>query len=203
MPEYKVHQLWPKPIFDTEIPIKQKWLDFAYNSEYERVFVENGDYTKDKYVLNKLPDLKQLILEQVNIFTTDYLKVFDVEFYFLNSWIVKHHPKDWAQDHMHENSLLSGVYYLDAPKDAGGIVFVKGYNEQEIFPMAITPKVSEYNYVTSKQMTFKVNPGKLVIFPSNLMHSVEENKSNNNRYSLAFNLFCRGNFGHKEAQLIL
>ena len=203
MPEYKVHQLWPKPIFDTEIPIKQKWLDFAYNSEYERVFVENGDYTKDKYVLNKLPDLKQLILEQVNIFTTDYLKVFDVEFYFLNSWIVKHHPKDWAQDHMHENSLLSGVYYLDAPKDAGGIVFVKGYNEQEIFPMAITPKVSEYNYVTSKQMTFKVNPGKLVIFPSNLMHSVEENKSNNDRYSLAFNLFCRGNFGHNEGQLTL
>ena len=203
MPEYKVHQLWPKPIFDTEIPIKQKWLDFAYNSEYERVFVENGDYTKDKYVLNKLPDLKQLILEQVNIFTTDYLKVFDVEFYFLNSWIVKHHPKDWAQDHMHENSLLSGVYYLDAPKDAGGIVFVKGYNEQEIFPMAITPKVSEYNYVTSKQMTFKVNPGKLVIFPSNLMHSFEENKSNNDRYSLAFNLFCRGNFGHNEGQLTL
>ena len=139
----------------------------------------------------------------VNIFTTDYLKVFDVEFYFLNSWIVKHYPKDWAQEHMHENSLLSGVYYLDTPKDAGGIVFVKGYNEQEIFPTAITPKVSEYNYVTSKQMTFKVNPGKLVIFPSNLMHSVEENKSNNNRYSLAFNLFCRGNFGHKEAQLIL
>ena len=203
MPEYKVHQLWPKPIFDTEIPVKQQWLDFAYNSEYERVFIENGDYTKDKYVLNKLPDLKQLILEQVNIFTTDYLKVFDVEFYFLNSWIVKHHPKDWAQDHMHENSLLSGVYYLDAPKDAGGIVFVKGYNEQEIFPMAITPKVSEYNYVTSKQMTFKVNPGKLVIFPSNLMHSVEENKSNNDRYSLAFNLFCRGNFGHNEGQLTL
>ena len=104
---------------------------------------------------------------------------------------------------MHENSLLSGVYYLDAPKDAGGIVFVKGYNEQEIFPMAITPKVSEYNYVNSKQMTFKVNPGKLVIFPSNLMHSVEENKSNNDRYSLAFNLFCRGNFGHNEGQLTL
>ena len=64
MPEYKVHQLWPKPIFDTEIPVKQQWLDFAYNSEYERVFIDNADYTKDKYVLNKLPDLKNLILDQ-------------------------------------------------------------------------------------------------------------------------------------------
>ena len=51
MPEYKVHQLWPKPIFDTEIPVKQQWLDFAYNSEYERVFIDNADYTKEKYVL--------------------------------------------------------------------------------------------------------------------------------------------------------
>ena len=203
MPEFKVHELWPKPIFDTEIPVKKEWLDFAHNNDYERVFIDNADYTKDKYVLNKLPDLKKLLLEQVNIFAIKYLKTIDVEFYFLNSWIVKHHPKDWAQDHVHENSLISGVYYLDTPKDAGGIVFVKGYGEQEIFPLAITPKVSEYNYVTSKEMTFKVNPGKLVLFPSNLMHRVEENKSNANRYSLAFNLYCRGNFGHKEGQLTL
>jgi|8_EtaG_2_1085327.scaffolds.fasta_scaffold51450_2 uncharacterized protein (TIGR02466 family) len=203
MAEYKVHQLWPKPIFDTEIPVKPEWLDYAYSCEYERVFIDNADYTKDKYILDKLPDLKKLILEQVNIFTTNYLKVLDIEFYFLNSWILKHTSKDWAQDHMHENSLLSGVYYLDTPKDAGGIVFVKGYGEQEIFPSAITPKVSEYNYVTSKEMTFKVNSGKLVLFPSNLMHRVEVNKSNKSRYSLAFNLFCRGDFGQKEGRLTL
>ena len=192
MPKFKVHELWPKPIFDTEIPVKQQWLDFAYNTDYERVYADNGYYTKDKYILNKLPDLKQLILEQVNIFTTNYLKVVEAEFYFLNSWIVKHDPNDWAQEHMHENSLLSGVYYLNTPKDAGGIVFVKGYGEQEIFPMALTPKVSEYNYVTSKEQTLQVNSGQLVIFPSNLMHRVKENKSDKNRYSLAFNLYCRG-----------
>ena len=203
MPKFKVHELWPKPIFDSEIPVKQQWIDFAHNCEYERVFADNAEYTIDKYVLNKLPDLKKLILEQVNIFATNYLKVVDAEFYFLCSWINKHYPKDWAQDHMHENSILSGVYYLDTPKDAGGIVFVKGYGEQEIFPMALTPKVSEYNYVTSKEMTFQVNQGKLVIFPSNLMHRVEENKSDKNRYSLAFNLYCRGHFGHKEGQLTL
>ena len=59
MPRFKVHELWPKPIFDTEIPVKQQWLDFAYNTDYERVYADNGHYTKDKYVLNKLPDLKE------------------------------------------------------------------------------------------------------------------------------------------------
>ena len=52
-------------------------------------------------------------------------------------------------------------------------------------------------------MTYEVNPGKLVVFPSNLMHRVEENKSDENRYSLAFNLFCKGNLGHNESQLTL
>ena len=53
MPKFKVHELWPKPIFDTEIPVKQQWLDFAYNTDYERVYADNGYYTKDKYILNK------------------------------------------------------------------------------------------------------------------------------------------------------
>ena len=52
-------------------------------------------------------------------------------------------------------------------------------------------------------MTFQVTAGKLMLFPSNLMHRVEENKSNRDRYSLAFNLFCKGRFGHKEGQLVL
>ena len=150
-----------------------------------------------------MPDLKKLILEQVNIFTTNYLKVVDAEFYFLNSWINKHYPKDWAQDHMHENSILSGVYYLNTPKDGGGIVFVKGMVNKKYF-LNLTPNVSEYNYVTSKEMTFQVNQGKLVIFPSNLMHRVEENKSDKNRYSLALTyiaevIFCtkRDNYHYK------
>ncbi len=52
-------------------------------------------------------------------------------------------------------------------------------------------------------MTFKVSAGKLILFPSNLMHRVNENKSHKNRYSLAFNLFCKGTFGEKESLLVL
>ena len=53
---------------------------FHYNCEYEK-YLATMD-TSDKYVLNKLPDLKKLILEQVNIFTTNYLKVVDANFIF-------------------------------------------------------------------------------------------------------------------------
>ena len=203
MPEYKVHQLWPKPVFENEIPVKTEWVNFAHKCDYERMASENGDYTTDKYILDKLPDLKDLLLEQVYLFTTNFLKIIDTEFYYLNSWIVKHYPNDWAHPHMHNNSLLSGVYYLDTSKDVGDIKFIRGCGEQEIFPSAITPNYSEFNWVNSTETGVKVSNGKLLIFPSNLMHSVEPNLSQSNRYSLAFNVFCKGTFGEKESKLTL
>ena len=52
-------------------------------------------------------------------------------------------------------------------------------------------------------MDFKVENGKLLIFPSNLMHKIGKNESNKVRYSLAFNIFCRGTFGENETVLKL
>ena len=34
-----------KTVFDSEIPVKQQWIDFAHNCEYERVFADNAEYT--------------------------------------------------------------------------------------------------------------------------------------------------------------
>lgn len=203
MANFKVHELWPKPVFEDYIKPKNEWLLFTKECEYERMFSNNGDYTVDKYILNKLPDLQDEILKKVFLFTEKYLKIKDIDFYFTNSWIVQHQPNDWGQPHHHKNSLLSGVYYLDAEENCGDITFIKGYNEQEIFPLAITPEYSEYNYINSTEMNFKVETGKLFIFPSNLMHKIKKNKTNKNRYSLAFNLFCKGTFGKNEAVLKL
>lgn len=199
----KVHQLWPKPVFETEIVCEKDWLNFVYDCDYERMKIDNGFYSKDKYILNKLPELKNSIMEQVNFFVHYCLMVSKVQFYFLNSWIVKHNPEDWGQEHIHPNSLLSGVYYLDAPKDSGNIVFVKGHDNTEIFPVAISPNVTEFNYLNSKEVSFSVSQHKLIIFPSTLAHRIEPNKSKQNRYTLAFNLFCKGEFGSHESKLIL
>ena len=199
----KVHQLWPKPVFETDIVCKNDWLNFAYNCDYERMEADNGCYSKDKYILDKLPDLKNSILEQVNFFVHSCLMVSNVQFYFLNSWLVKHYPEDWAHEHVHPNSLLSGVYYLETPKDCGNIIFVKGHDNNEIFPVAISPDVTELNHLNSREFSFPVSPNKLLIFSSNLTHKIERNKSKQNRYTLAFNLFCKGQMGSRESQLTL
>ena len=203
MNNFKVHELWPTPIYENHIPVKSKWLDYAENCKYERMFSQNGDYTVDKYILDNILDLKKELFSHVNLFTEKYLKIANTEFYFLNSWIVKHYPNDWAQAHHHINSLLSGVYYLKTEKNSGDINFIKDYKEQNIFPLAITPNYNDYNYVNSKNFKFEPAVGNLIIFPSTLMHEVTKNNSKNTRYSLAFNIFCKGILGKDEYELKL
>ena len=203
MNNFKVHELWPTPIYENYIPVKSEWLDYAENCKYERMFSQNGDYTVYKYILDNILDLKKQLFFHVNLFAEKYLKIVNTEFYFLNSWIVKHHFNDWAQAHHHSNSLLSGVYYLKTEKNSGDINFIKDYKEQNIFPLAITPNYDEYNYVNSKNFKFEPAVGNLIIFPSTLMHEVTKNNSKNTRYSLAFNVFCKGVFGKNEYELKL
>jgi uncharacterized protein (TIGR02466 family) len=203
MSSFKVHELWPTPVYENHIPVQSKWIDFAEDCKYERMFSQNGDYTTDKYILNSILDLKKELLFHTNLFAEKYLKVKNIEFYFLNSWIVKHYPKDFAQSHFHSNSLLSGVYYLKTEKSSGDIKFIKKYDEQKIFPTSITPDYNEYNYTNSDKINFSPKEGTVFIFPSSLMHEVTKNNSNNVRYSLAFNVFCKGNFGKDEYELNL
>ncbi len=203
MSSFKVHELWPTPIYENNIPVKSDWIDFAENCEYERMFSKNGDYTSNKYILNSITDLKEELILHVNLFAEKYLKVKNAKFYFLNSWIVKHHPNDFAQSHFHGNSLLSGVYYLKTEKNSGDIKFIKKYDEQRIFPTSITPDYSEYNYTNSDNIKLSPEKGNVIIFPSTLMHEVTKNKSKDIRYSLAFNVFFKGSFGKDEYELKL
>ena len=56
--------------------------------------------------------------------------------------------------------------------NSGNIVFLKGHNQEQVFPSALTPNYSEYNYTNGTNITVCVESGKLLIFPSNLIHKV-------------------------------
>ena len=70
-----------------------------------------------------------------------------------------------------ERSELSGVYYLHVPDNSGDIHFRKK-DDGETF-----------------EWEMKSQTGKLILFDSSIEHSVPENKSKENRISIAFNLF--------------
>ena len=75
-----------------------------------------------------------------------------------------------CHDHK-ERSELSGVYYLHVPDNSGDIHFRKK-DDDETF-----------------EWEMKSQTGKLILFDSDIEHSVSENKSKESRISIAFNLF--------------
>ena len=202
MPEFKTYNLWPMPVYEAEIPVKQEWKDAIVNSEYERTHINNSDISKDRYILNNIPDLKNDIESHCELFVRKYLTVKDnAKFYLQNSWCNIHGSEEESQIHYHGNSLLSGVYYPIFPKNSGNIAFHKGSIYNNIFNTSIRFEYEEHNNVTAEQYVLGLREGTIVIFPSHLEHSVEKNNSNENRYSLAFNFYVRGKFGKEEYSL--
>jgi uncharacterized protein (TIGR02466 family) len=105
---------------------------------------------------------------------------------------MKHLRGDWAQEHSHTNSLLSGIVYLDTDETAGDIHF---NNRSSIFPSAVDVEYSGYNIYNSRGWSITPKTGDVLIFPSTLLHSVSKNIYNKARYSLSFNMFVEGKLG--------
>ena len=202
MPEFKTHNLWPIPVYEAEIPVKQEWKDAVINLEYERTHINNSDISKDRYILNNIPDLKDDIKNHCERFVRKYLAVKDnAKFYLQNSWCNIHGPNENSQIHYHASSLLSGVYYPILPKDSGNIAFHRGSIYTNIFHHSIRFEYTENNNLTAEKYVLNLKEGTIIIFPSHLDHSVERNSSNENRYSIAFNFYVRGKFGKEEYEL--
>ena len=201
MSNFKVHELWPTPIYENNIPVKSDWIDFAENCEYDRMFSQNGDYTSNKYILNSITDLKEELLFHVNLFAEKYLKVKNAKFYFLNSWIVKHNPNDFAQPHFHRNSLLSGVYYLNTDNQSGNICLHQPGGYTNLFHQSTKLPFDEVDNINCETWNVKPNNGDILLFPSHLVHSIEKNKSNIIRYALAFNLHIEAELYSKKSNI--
>jgi uncharacterized protein (TIGR02466 family) len=100
-----------------------------------------------------------------------------------NIWININPPSSYNHLHNHVGSVLSGVYYVDATPEQGNIQFERNDNDEYHIPT----KVAKETYYTSTRATYAGKTNALYIFPSWLKHSVQGNKSNNDRISISFN----------------
>ncbi len=86
--------------------------------------------------------------------------------------------------HQHGNSTISGAYYVRAPRNSGDIVF---YDPRPA-PVYSHPNVVEPNLLNTQINSINPKEGLLVLFPSYLDHSVNENFSNEERIVISFNI---------------
>ena len=86
--------------------------------------------------------------------------------------------------HHHGNSSLSAAYYVRAPNDSGDIVF---YDPRPA-PVYSHPISDSPNSLNCSVNSISPVEGGLVLFPSYLEHSVNANKSSEERIVISFNI---------------
>ena len=98
----------------------------------------------------------------------------------------KHH------EHVHPNSIISGVFYLRQDPKLPPIQFSKGKQDG----MKLDPV--NYNNYNAETFLLPCTAGELILFPSSLRHSVPVNMGEEERISLSFNTFSIDVLGSEE-----
>jgi uncharacterized protein (TIGR02466 family) len=106
------------------------------------------------------------------------------------SWFNYTDKTQYHHKHHHHNSIISGCIYINAIKDKDSIVFTKRATGDNWQLQAL-----EQNYFNCNEFTVNVGTGDVVLFPSNMLHSVPKTNHEHTRISLAFNSFWEGELG--------
>jgi len=171
-------------------------------SEVEREHLFNletrpnqGNVTSvDNNVLNK-PELHSLV-EFLNgslqeYFNAVYSPKTDADLRITQSWVNYTKSGQYHHKHAHPNSLISGVFYIQAAKETDKIHFFKdGFQQLRIIPQ-------DFNLYNSESWWLAAATGTLYLFPSSLTHMVEQVKGDDTRISLSFNTFPKGVIGEE------
>ena len=133
------------------------------------------------------PLVNELMIMCKDVFKEEWL---DREPILGNMW-ANINPKDGMnQPHIHPNSLFSGVYYVKSNPQAGRLkIYDPRPGSQIVMPARLEGKPPKHLWRDANLDPF---PGRIIMFPSWLWHSVEPNQSNDIRISVSFNFIQHG-----------
>jgi len=202
-PNYEILELFPTPVLATVVPSELATVvDWLYTQEmlFEEVDAANyGERSKDSYILDK-PEAKPLhdyILTQTELYGQDILGYNHSDYRFSQSWVSYKHPGQHHTAHTHPNSLISGVLYFGEDLEKAPAIRmhkqIGSINTPYIVPDL--KKGKDSTKYSSLHFDITPSPGLMILFPSNLMHSVPVNETEKVRCSLAFNLVPKTGFG--------
>lgn len=151
--------------------------------------------SKSKNVLDadEMKVIRSVIQENIKTyFETVYNTSNNVVLEITQSWLSVSRRGESHHDHIHPNSIASGVLYINLAEN-DGINFYR--NEDSIWYELLR---KEENYYNAYRYFINTIIGDIIIFPSNIKHGVSEVSEDIERVSLAFNTFFSGDLGNQE-----
>ncbi len=191
--EFKVYeQLWfATPVWECPVSgidnqsIKDYCLEVRRQKEGVTISNRGGWHSGE--LLFPIPKALEELFNDLNVFANDvcsrYTGIKDLQ--VGNFWININGHHDYNLIHDHQNSILSGVYYVSVPKEnMGDLVLHRGDNA-EFF---LTSKVKrEQTMANAFSVAKPAKESTFYLFPSWIKHHVERNETHSERISIAFN----------------
>ena len=188
-------QLFPTPLlivpYEESIDEELAYLKTISYREQQ----QNGNYrSDDSYLLRqeKLKNIKNFLGESIDKFTKNVLQS-KQRLVITQSWANRNPKGSKHHEHVHPNSIISGVMYFQINEKLPPIQFSKANQDG----MKLDP--IKYNHVNSESFMLPCKPGELILFPSSLKHSVPINQGDEDRISMSFNTFSIDAIGSEQA----
>jgi uncharacterized protein (TIGR02466 family) len=191
-----------EPFFIAELDLDNKKIlkyldktDFIPTAQSE-IGTSNSLISKKLNILNDMPILKKQISFCIKAFIEHELS-YDFKFKLLNSWATKTFKNGFSHKHYHSHSFISGVYY-PVGNPGFNIEFTKKYINK-FWNMPV--KNSNVYNVDNLKITAQNNM--LILFLSDLDHTMLPNTSEDIRYSISFNCVPIGKFGLVDSDITI
>ncbi len=156
---------------------------------------QNGNYrSDDSYLLRneEFKNIKNFLGEAVDKFTKNVMQS-KQRLIITQCWANRNPKGSKHHEHVHPNSIISGVMYFQIHEKLPPIQFAKDRQD------GIKLDPIKYTHLNSESFMLPCKPGELIMFPSSLKHSVPINMSDEDRISISFNTFCIDVIGSEQA----
>jgi uncharacterized protein (TIGR02466 family) len=188
------------------IPIYEFYCDELlteeiYNHAVSSVFVKNTDNKiadRDRFYHEKLFEWFDQCVDQVSkIYYKD-----EISLPIVSCWVNKSSKLEKHHIHLHSNAVISGIFYLTTHEKAETMFYYKNpffeIGKTDLLRASKDIEKDLADHPTT--LTGKVRPekGKLILFPSSLIHGTRPNLDSYARYTVAFNTFFSGTIYQKE-----
>lgn len=110
-------------------------------------------------------------------------------FEVVHSWINRTPDGGCQRLHFHGNSVLSGVYYLQASRENAPLIFEKTEMNTSPYLAVAAERETLFN---ANRVGFPAETGVCYIFPSQIRHGYDVPNRGGERISLAFNVMLGG-----------
>jgi len=192
-------QLFPTPLLICPYPINyDKELEWIKNTECRKEnkggdvgsVIHYNRQSEDTFVLDRpeLANIRAFIEAKLHEYVTKIFASTD-KLVITQSWLNKNKKGESHHEHVHPNSMVSGVWYPQIHEKMPPIQF-RSRNQRDV-----SLQTNQYNTFNSATFLLPMKKGELILFPSNLSHSVPANIGEEERISLSFNTWPKGNMG--------